>query len=384
MDFIEGLPRSNGFDSILVVVDRLTKYAHFLALKHPFNATSVATLFVKEVVRLHGFPSTIVSDRDKVFMSIFWRELFRLQGTTLLRSTAYHPQTDGQSEIVNKTVETYLRCFIQGVPRKWVQWLPWAEFWHNTSYHVSTKCTPFKALYGRDPPRLVKVQQGSTGVSSLEERLLERDAILDELRGYLLQAQQHMKLVADKKRRPVTFEVEDWVYLKLQPYRQKSMANRPFQKLAARYYGPFKIIQRIGEVAYKLQLPESARIHPVFHVSQLKKAIGERQASPSLPPQITEDLELEVEPESLLGVRSQDTAGGQRVETLIKWKGLPDFEATWEEFTTIQQVFPHFHLEDKVALWERGNVKHPPIRFTYSRRRDVGTTLNEEMVSPVG
>lgn len=111
-DFIEGLPRSNGYDTVLVVVDRLTKYSHFLALKHPFNVVAVATLFIKEVVRLHGFPSTIVLDGYKVFMSLFWRELFYLQGTTLLRSTAYHPLTDGQMEIVNKAVETCLRCFI--------------------------------------------------------------------------------------------------------------------------------------------------------------------------------------------------------------------------------------------------------------------------------
>lgn len=166
MDFIEGLPRSNGFDTVVVVVDGFTKFAHFLPLKHPFNASSVASVFVKEIVRLHRFPSTIVSDRDKVFMSNFWRELFRLQGTALLRSTTYHPQMDGQSEIVNKVVETYLRCFIQGNPRKWVYWLAWTEFWHNTSYHTTTKCTPFKELYGRDPPRLVRTQPGSTGVSS--------------------------------------------------------------------------------------------------------------------------------------------------------------------------------------------------------------------------
>lgn len=118
MDFIEGLPRSEGVDTILVVVDRLTKFGHFVALKHPFTTFQVAEKFVREIVRLHGFSTTIVSDRDKVFMSVLWREMFRLQHTHLLRSTAYHPQTDGQSEVVNKTLETYLRCFVNGQPKK--------------------------------------------------------------------------------------------------------------------------------------------------------------------------------------------------------------------------------------------------------------------------
>ena len=173
----------------------------------------------------------------------------------MLRSTAYHPQTDGKTEVVNKSVELYLRCFIQGKPRGWSQWLPWAEFWHNTAFHTRSKITPFKALYGRDPPRVTRVQQRQTGVSTVEELLVERDATLDDLKGHLTLAQQRMKKGADKSRLEVNYKEGDWVYLKLQPYRQKSVTHRPFQKLASRFYGPYEVVQKIGAVAYKLNCP---------------------------------------------------------------------------------------------------------------------------------
>lgn len=215
MDFVEALPKSRGYDTVLVVVDRLTKFAHFLGLRHPFTAASVAEIFVREVVRLHGFPSSIVSDRDKVFMSNFWRELFRLQGTVLARSTAYHPQTDGQSEIVNQALETYLRCFINGQPRHWAKWLHWAEYCYNTAPHMSTNMSPIKALYGRSPPSVIRIGQNCTPVDSLDQLLRERDAILDDLNYHLLRSQHRMKKRADLKRREVVFEEGDLVYLKL-------------------------------------------------------------------------------------------------------------------------------------------------------------------------
>lgn len=124
LDFITGLPRSKGHEAILVVVDRLLKHSHFIPLKHPYIARSIADVFVKEVVRLHGIPNSVISDRDQLFMSLFWSEFFKMQGTTLKMSTAYHPQTDGQTEVTNRCLETYLRCFIADQPKEWVTWIP--------------------------------------------------------------------------------------------------------------------------------------------------------------------------------------------------------------------------------------------------------------------
>lgn len=284
MDFVEALPKSGGFDTVLVVVDRLSKYAHFIGLRHPFTASTVAHIFVKEVVRLHGFPASIISDRDKIFMSKFWTELFKLQGSTLLRSTTYHPQTDGQSEIVNQALETYLRCFVNGQPRQWSKWLHWAEYCYNTAPHMSIKMSPFMALYGRPPPSLIRFGNNIPPVDSLEQELKIRDAIPDDLKLQLIKAQHSMKKWADRKRRASSFVIGDLVFLKLQPYRQTSLAKRPCDKLAARYYGPYKIVEKIGEVAYKLRLPVECKIHPVFHVSQLKAAHGASLNPTPIPP----------------------------------------------------------------------------------------------------
>jgi transposase InsO family protein len=132
-------------------VDRFTKYAHFIPLRHPYNAVTVSKAVVDTVVKLHGVPLTITSDRDKIFTSHFWRELIKALGSKLNYSTAYHPQTDGQSERVNQCLEQYLRCVVQDNPKHWKKWLSLAEFWYNSSFHSSLGCSPFKALYKTEP-----------------------------------------------------------------------------------------------------------------------------------------------------------------------------------------------------------------------------------------
>lgn len=366
MDFIGGLPKSNGKDTILVVVDRLTKYAHFIPLRHPFTAPEVAALFLHEVVRLHGFPTTIVSDRDSLFLSSFWKELFRVSGTQLKFSSAYHPQTDGQTEVVNRCLEVYLRCLTGSRPRKWVTCLPWAEFWFNSNYNRSAKMSPFQALYGREPPVLLQGTTIPSKIAAVNDLQVGRDELLSDLRANLLKSQDMMRTYANKKRRDVDYQIGDEVFLKLQPYRRRSLAKKMNEKLSPRYYGPYPIVAKIGAVAYRLELPAHSRVHPVFHVSLLKKAVGTNFQPQPLPAALNEDHELLVEPESVLAVR--ETTMGQ-IEVLIQWHSLPACENSWESAAQLHEAFPDFPLEDKVKLLGGGIDEHrPSIKKVYERR----------------
>ena len=246
LDFVEGLPKSNGFDVILVVVDKLTKYGHFIPLKHPFTALQVAESFLNNVYKLHGLPQCIISDRDKIFTSRFWQELFRLTDTQLLMSSSYHPQTDGQTERLNQCLENYLRCTVHACPAKWVKWLPLAEFWYNTAFHSAIGRAPFEALYGRPPRHFGISASDACVVPDLQFWLQERELMVSLLRQHLFRAQDRMKRQADKHRAERSFEVGDQVFLKLQPYVQTSLAPRSSQKLAFKFFGPYTILARVG------------------------------------------------------------------------------------------------------------------------------------------
>ncbi|KAA0042397.1 putative retroelement pol polyprotein [Cucumis melo var. makuwa] len=365
MDFNDGLPKAKGWDIILVVVDRLSKYSHFLALKHPYTAKSVAEFFVKEIVRLHGFPTSIVSDR--VFLSHFWNELFKMAGTKLKKSTAYHPQTDGQIEVVNRGLETYLRCFCSEHPKEWISWLPWAEYWYNTTYEKALDRSPLQVVYGCKPPTLLSYGERRTSNSSIDEQLKEPDVALDALREHLLLAQQQMKLYVDRKRRHVEFQVEELVLLKIRPYRQTTLRRKRNEKLSSRYFGPYKILERIGEVAYRLELPTDAAIHPVFHVSQLKKFVSQQKNVLPTLQNITEKFEWQSQPEEACDYR-QDKSG--KWEVLIAWKNLSDYEASWEDYDEINKRYPNLHLEDKVNLKGGSNVR-PQIKLVYQIRNKL-------------
>lgn len=270
MDFIEALPKSEDYTVIMVVVDRLTKYAHFIPVKHPYTATIIVQLFMDIVVRLHGLPASIVTDRDIIFVSHFWKELFKLYKVQLNLSTAYHPQTDGQAERVNQCVEMYLRCAVQDSPKTWKAWLSLAELWYNSSLHTALGCSPFKALYGYEPNIGAIPSLPDTTSPTVIEIIENRELQLQSLKDSLARAQNRMKMQAYQKCSDAQFAVGDKVLLKLQPYTQSTVASRPFLKLAYKYFGPYEVLECIGSVAYKLNLPQDSMIHPVFRISQLK------------------------------------------------------------------------------------------------------------------
>nr|GEV05704.1 retrotransposable element Tf2 [Tanacetum cinerariifolium] len=252
MEFIDRLPKSKGFT--VIVVDRLSKYAHFVPLIHPYTASTVAAIFMREVICLHGVPKAMVTDQDK----------------------------------------------------QWSRWLSWAEYWYNTSYHTSSKATSFKILYGRDPPKIIPYETSSSPTFEVDKYLEERDRVLDDLRKNLLKPQQIMKAQSDSHRRDVQFFMEDMV-------------------------------------------------------------VGDQVAKTDFPKELTEDMEMRVQPREVLGVREGKSNSKEDREVLIRWKSLPKYESTWEPFQLIQNQFPDFHLEDKVLLWEGGIDMNKSQREHYGR-----------------
>ena len=249
--------------------------------------------------------------------------------------------------MVNRCVEQYLRGMVHQWPRRWSTYLPCAELWYNTTYHASTGMTPFQALYGRLPPTIPIYHHGGSSVQEVDISLEARDDLLRQLKCNLEGSINRMKQLADKKRWDISFEVGDLVFLRLHPYRQQTIFKRAHQKLASRFYGPYPVLQKLGAVAYKLQLPDGARIHPVFHVSLLKKYVGD-SAMPSTELQpVTDDGVVVLEPHKILDTRWVKQGNKFEADYLVQWKHLPVEDATWEPYHSLQERFPSMDLADK-------------------------------------
>ncbi|GJT17483.1 putative reverse transcriptase domain-containing protein, partial [Tanacetum coccineum] len=266
MDSVTKLPKSpQGHDTIWVIVDRLTKSAIFTPMRETDSMEKLARLYIKEVVARHGIPVSIICDRDPRFASRFWRSLQKALGTSLDMSTAYHPETDGQSERTIQTLEDMLRACVIDFGKGWINHLPLVEFSYNNSYHASIKAAPFEALYGRkcrSPVCWAEVGEAQLIGPDLIQETTEK---IIQIKQRMQAARDRQKSYADLKRKPMEFQVGDRVMLKVSPWKGVVRFGKR-GKLNPRYVGPFKELERVGSVAYKLELPqELSRVHNTFH-----------------------------------------------------------------------------------------------------------------------
>nr|GEV99242.1 Ty3/gypsy retrotransposon protein [Tanacetum cinerariifolium] len=350
-------------------------------------------------------------EKPQVFAFSWMQELrdyylHNSEGKKLLERFSSQPTTlpDGQTEVVNRCLESYLRCFACDEPTSWSKYLYLAKFWYNTSYHSAIEMAPFQALYGRPPPSIPHYTLGSSQVASIDTTLMEHQRLISLLKETLQRTRQRMTEQANKHRMEKEFEVGDMVYLSLRIYRQSSVAKRDVQKLSKRYFGPFKVLERIGKVAYRLELPPGSRIHPTFHVYLLRSSHGNPNPSNlPLPMTYVDDIPV-LEPKSILDHRINKRNGSTIQQVLVKWMGRDITESTWENQDEIHIPGAVDELEDKVIaikgrLWmpsatasshwetkpsESNSDIQPFIKSKKKKRIHQATDATVEGLTPLG
>jgi hypothetical protein len=335
MDFIVGLPMTKrGHNAIYTFVDRLSKMCHFVATVDTIGAEEAASLYVDTVFRLHGLQKDIVSDRDPRFISSFWQETMRRLGATLSMSTAFHPQSDGQAERTNRLVEDYLRHYVNASQNNWDDLLSVAEYAINNAWQESVKATPFELNYGQHPLNPLLLATGKSGHARSQQPSVQAfharmSTAMHKAKDALRRAQDRQKRFADEHRREVELQHGDLVLLNSKNLRIQTTGTR---KLLPKWVGPFRVLERIGPVAYRLELPPNMRCHAVFHVSLLKPfKTGPGRIQPP-PPPLEVDADYEFEVEQLLDHRP--SRWGQRSHSkcdyFVKWLGYGAEHNTWE------------------------------------------------------
>jgi hypothetical protein len=319
-DMIVKLPKSNGFDSILVVIDSFTKFGHFIPCREAMNSREVADLFLRDVWKLHGTPEKTVSDRGTQFNSRFIRHLYKRLGIKPSFSSAYHPQTDGQTEHVNQTVEHFLRGYINHDQDDWVRWLPLAEFAYNNAKHSATGKSPFQAVYGRDPAMSPSVSPSNSP---------EADDHAETLRKAQAEIESSLQIAKKEMLDPLfpgfpVFTVGDKVWLS----GKNVKTTRLSKKLDHQRLGPFMITEKISDAAYRLKLPSTMKIHDVFHVGLLSNTKKDpQQHFEEPPPVVTESGEEEYKVEAIVDSKRTKKDGWLY---RVRWKGYGQEEDTWE------------------------------------------------------
>ncbi|KAI3802190.1 hypothetical protein L1987_30320 [Smallanthus sonchifolius] len=343
MDFITKLPRTtSGHDSIWVIIDRLTKSAHFLPIREDYRVEKLARTYIDEIVSHHGIPLNIISDHDSRFTSRFWQSLQSALGTRLDLSTAYHPQTDGQTERTIQTLEDMLRACVIDFGGNWNSHLPLFEFSYNNSYHKSIIMAPFEALYGRKCRSPICWNEIGEAQITGPELIQETTDKISLIRGNIRVARSRQKSYADNRRKPLEFQVGDMVLLKVSPWKGVVRFGKK-GKLAPRYVGPFKILERIGKVAYKLDLPsELSNVHPTFHVSNLKKCLADENLHIPLDEvRIDEKMHFVEKPVEIIDREVRKLKRSRIPIVKVRWESKRGPEFTWEREDQMKTKYPH-------------------------------------------
>jgi hypothetical protein len=343
MDFIDQLPNSGSFDSILVVVCRFTKMAIFIPTVITSTSKDLAEAFIRNVWSKHGLPDNIVSDRGSKFVSKFWTSLCMRLNIDRKVSTAYHPQTDGQTERVNQVLEQYIRIYCAYQQDDWHDWLPLAEFAYNNAEHTSTGVSPFRANYGYDPT--LTVERGASAAEPGNHYAYQLADIHARMMETLASAQETQKRFADRHRQnSPDFKVNSLVMLSTQNLK----LARPTRKFSERYIGPYRISEQVSEVAFRLQLPaELFRLHPVFHVSLLRPVLESQLEGRIIPPPGPVDLDTgEFEVADIVDSRIR----GKTLQYRVRWSGYENHqnEYTWEpasNITSATDILDAFHAK---------------------------------------
>ena len=332
MDFITDLPLTkNNNDAIFVVVDRLTKMIRVMAIEKNRTAETVAAKFYEEVYRHHGFPEEIISDRDSIFMSKFWTALFKRVGVNLKPSSSYHPETDGQTERMNRKLEEMIRCYVDQNQSNWDTFLVDVEVAYNSSPHATTTYSPFYLNYGFEPKTipLDASLRTETNVPALSQWLQQLKEASEKARRAILSSNEKMALQANKKRRPCDIKLGDLVLLSTKHLLPEGISGA--RKFMPKFCGPFKVTRVITAVTFALDLPEpirERRIHNAFHAKLLRKYNSDEtfdREPPKPPPVELADGTTEYEVEKILKRRTRRG----RVQYLVHWKGYPNSENSW-------------------------------------------------------
>jgi hypothetical protein len=367
MDFITDLPESRepftgaSYNQIMVVTDRLTKYGYFIPYRANTNATELAYLFVRNIVARHGTPRKVITDRDRLFTSKFWKALMEQLGTQQGMSTAFHPQTDGQTERLNQTLEQYLRCYLNYQQDNWVELLPIAQLAYNSVESDSTGVSPNKANMGFDVPTLPDSENTRNLNMSAIDMGKEIKDLWEEMSASMWYVRDKMIAFHQDKRLggPILKE-GDKVFLS----RKHIKTKRPNHKLDHTKLGPFEIKKKIGEVNYELKLPKHMRIHPIFHVALLEPAPPNAKLDDN-PPEIAEEFEQpEYEIERILDTRKK----GRQQQYLVKWAGYDVSESTWEPTSS-------FNNRQAITLFNQIQGQRQKVTCIQDQHRQM---LNEQ------